>query len=314
MKPLAATWYSIALVSLAACGGEAGADASTATDGGSSEDAARVDAASAIDGAITDAATGLDASTPDASDDAASDDAQAIDAATEGDGAAIDAAADAATDLDGGATEAGFVDGATMDAEAAVADARITHDVWTSVDAPTQSDVAVFDATSDGALCTATYSTVGVVSALHVTICSELDYGLLPPSGGPHYPIWADFRRYTAPVPWGYLVHAMEHGAVVVSYRCAEGEDCSADRAALASILDALPRDPLCRDDAPNRVILVPEPRLTTRVAISSWGHAYRSDCIDPIAMRAFIDEHYAHGPEDFCSPGVDRSTTGWCP
>ena len=43
---------------------------------------------------------------------------------------------------------------------------------------------------------------------------------MAPPVGGTHYDQWANFERYTAPVPWGFLVHAMEHGAIVLAYRC----------------------------------------------------------------------------------------------
>ena len=41
-------------------------------------------------------------------------------------------------------------------------------------------------------------------------------YDSNPPSSGPHYPIWADFKEYATPVPDGYLVHAEEHGAVLL--------------------------------------------------------------------------------------------------
>ena len=44
-----------------------------------------------------------------------------------------------------------------------------------------------------------------------------------PPVFGDHYPTWAAFQTYEYPVPLGYLVHSLEHGAVVVFYDCPEG-------------------------------------------------------------------------------------------
>lgn len=37
-----------------------------------------------------------------------------------------------------------------------------------------------------------------------------------PPTSGSHNPVWADFGMYSDPVPSVYLLHALEHGAVVM--------------------------------------------------------------------------------------------------
>src|SRR4051794_24902350 len=49
----------------------------------------------------------------------------------------------------------------------------------------------------------------------HLPLCSQTHYASQPPSSGAHYPYWPLFRVYQQPVPWGFLVHGLEHGAVV---------------------------------------------------------------------------------------------------
>jgi hypothetical protein len=44
------------------------------------------------------------------------------------------------------------------------------------------------------------------------------DYSTVPrpPTNGSHRPIWANWGFYLAPLPYGYEVHNLEHGAVVI--------------------------------------------------------------------------------------------------
>jgi hypothetical protein len=111
-------------------------------------------------------------------------------------------------------------------------------------------------------------------SASHVPPCSALDYDV-PPSSGTHYSQWAAFGTYEQPVPWGFLVHALEHGAIVLAYRCDAGADCTEIRETLQAIVDARPRDSLCRDEVPIRYVLAPAPeKLAYHSRSSSPGPA----------------------------------------
>lgn len=147
----------------------------------------------------------------------------------------------------------------------------------------------------------------------HVEPCTPLAYEL-PPAGGPHYSQWAAFGTYEAPVPWGFLVHAMEHGAVVLAYRCAEGAECDAIRRELAAIVEARPPDALCRGDARIRYVLAPAPDLEWPIAVLAWEHLYTATCLDRSSIEAFVEAHYGRAPEDTCAEGVDLSAMGWCP
>jgi len=149
-------------------------------------------------------------------------------------------------------------------------------------------------------------------SAAHEVGCPDLAYDTDPPSGGPHYQDWAAFQTYTFPVPHGFLVHSLEHGAIVFWYNCPEG--CAAEVARAQAVLDAQPVDPLCSGRGTNRrAILTPSPTLGSRWAASSWGWTLTADCFDESAFGAFYAAHYAQGPENFCSPGV-VVTPALCP
>lgn len=161
--------------------------------------------------------------------------------------------------------------------------------------------------------CSVTTAREPSFGASHVTPCSELELADFPPTSGTHYGQWADFGTYTAPVPWGFLIHAMEHGAVVIGYRC-EG-DCTAVVTELQAAIDAQPVDALCRGDDPARFILVPMPDLTDQAVVAlAWEHLYLATCLDRPSLEAFMAANYAHGPENLCAAGVDLSASAWCP
>ncbi len=143
----------------------------------------------------------------------------------------------------------------------------------------------------------------------HVAVCSAVTYGTRPPSSGDHYPVWAAFQAYDTPVPEGFWVHDLEHGAIVISYNCREG--CAADVAAATSLFDTLPDDPTCDmtgDGVRHRDIVTPDPKLDVPIAASAWGWTLRARCYDPVAFKAFAEKHYGQGREDLCDQGVDIS------
>lgn len=217
--------------------------------------------------------------------DAGVDGGAIVDAAMDAalDAGAFDAGVDAAVTSDGGALDGAALDGAMLDAA--------------------MLDGGAIVGVLDGSVCGAEVLEVPPVPSPHVTTCSDVTYGSNPPTSGPHYPIWAAYTTYTTPVPWGYLVHDMEHGGVVIAYDCPSG--CDADVAALQAFLDARPADPMCADPVHARIVLVPEPGLGVRFAAAAWGWALRSDCLDLAAIGAFIDAHYAHAPENECANGI---------
>ena len=165
-------------------------------------------------------------------------------------------------------------------------------------------------ATTDvaGSACGAVESSFPIDGALHTDACSELSYGTNPPSSGTHYGSWPAFKVYDAAVPRGFLVHAMEHGAVVIGYSCT---DCDDERDAARALVADLGPDPLCCADpsctgATTRLILAPDPRLDTAWAAAAWGVTLVGDCFEPDVFRAFVEAHRGRGPEGVCAQGID--------
>jgi Protein of unknown function (DUF3105) len=145
----------------------------------------------------------------------------------------------------------------------------------------------------------------------HTTLCGPTSYNSKPPSSGTHYGTWPVFRAYDQPVPWGFLVHGLEHGAVVIAYNCPDG--CAAEVQAAREVMAAAPARPGC-PRAP--VILTPDPTLDVRFAAAAWGHVLRAPCFDRQAFGDFIAERRDKGPENIPNDcgASDREAIGWCP
>ena len=75
-------------------------------------------------------------------------------------------------------------------------------------------------ATVDGAQCGVVIEQHTDEGASHIYCTSATTYQTVPPSSGNHFGCWPEYRTFDVPVPWGNLVHALEHGAVVIVYNC----------------------------------------------------------------------------------------------
>jgi hypothetical protein len=144
-----------------------------------------------------------------------------------------------------------------------------------------------------------------IVSAQHVPETEQLTYNSNPPSSGPHYPVWPAFREYATPVPRGYTIHALEHGAVVLSYKCDPGPACTAIVDELRKAAAAVPDDPKCAGGAVRaRIVITPDPLLDVPVAAAAWGWTYKAECVDQPTLTGFLKDNYGLGPEDTCADG----------
>lgn len=161
-----------------------------------------------------------------------------------------------------------------------------------------------------GGKCSATVKQWAYEGGEHQTPGTKIVYCSKPPNSGPHYFVWAAFKNYDQPVDPGYLVHSMEHGAVVLWYKCANAAACPDIAKQLTDFAAARPDDPACAGEVPkHRIIVVPDPTLETKFAASAHQWTYTADCFDQDSLGKFVDAHYAHGPENFCSDGTDPTT-----
>jgi hypothetical protein len=156
--------------------------------------------------------------------------------------------------------------------------------------------------------CTVVKTTaIPVGPAVHLEYCTEIAYATNPPSGGDHWGTWAAFKEYSSPIPREVYVHDMEHGAVVLAYRCATA--CPEVVEMLREVVAEATSDPLCVQQPGGyaaRLIITPDPELDTPVAAAAWGATYTATCLDKVSLAKFVAEVYGLGTEDTCYPGVD--------
>lgn len=141
----------------------------------------------------------------------------------------------------------------------------------------------------------------------HVLPTDPVSYCTRPPSSGDHYGDWANFVVYDKPVPYGNLVHSLEHGAVVMLYRCPTAMlPCKSTQNALVAIADAQPVDPICTAPLKRRIIVAPDPTLDVAIGAAAWQWTYRAECVDTTSLGDFVTAHYGKATEDLCAAGID--------
>ncbi len=213
------------------------------------------------------------------------------DAASGDDAATIDATVmDAGAQLDGSLDAVSILDGDTSRVEGGAGE-----DGGWSADVPVLRDAA----------CGAMIRAHPILESPHVETDASTPWNSNPPTSGPHFGIWARWGTYTEPIPRGYLVHSLEHGAVVLSYRCANRDGCPMIHDRLAAFVRGLPPEPACvAEGLRRRIILTPDPLLDTLVAGAAWGFSYRADCVDEGSLETFVLSLTGRAPEDFCADG----------
>ena len=123
----------------------------------------------------------------------------------------------------------------------------------------------------------------------------ETDYqGEVPPAGGTHNPAWQNCDVYEGPVPWENTVHSLEHGAIWITYR----PDLPADQ---IEKLRALGDD--------DKMMVAPEPLLTSPIVLTSWGNQLTLDAYDDQTVKRFI-RFYKDNPDFAPEAGASCSST----
>lgn len=117
----------------------------------------------------------------------------------------------------------------------------------------------------------------------------EGEYGMNPPAGGSHNSAWLNCGIYEEPQQAEYAVHALEHGAVWVTYNpeLVSGDDLSALR-------DSLPG---------SYIVLSPIAELDAPVVASAWGAQVKLDGVDDERLSDFVEKYWKSG--DVPEPGA---------
>lgn len=153
----------------------------------------------------------------------------------------------------------------------------------------------------------------------HVPIGTAVEYNSNPPTSGKHYEDWVRAGVYEDPKDDRNLVHSLEHGYIIMSYKCSEGlgktptagaeqsasesgilddrnsgtpsnsEECKARKEQLTSIYEK---------KGQRKLIVVPRENLDTNFALTAWTYVDKFDEFDGSRIEKFIDAHRDMGPE----------------
>ncbi|MEP7331686.1 MAG: DUF3105 domain-containing protein [Terracoccus sp.] len=111
---------------------------------------------------------------------------------------------------------------------------------------------------------------------------TPVTYAQIPPAGGEHSPVWLNCGAYTAPVSNENAVHALEHGAVWVTYR----PDLPPEQ--VTALRESLPS---------TYAVLSPFTGLKAPVVVSAWGKQLVLTGADDPRLGAFV-KAYRQGPQ----------------
>ncbi|MFZ0547502.1 MAG: DUF3105 domain-containing protein [Candidatus Promineifilaceae bacterium] len=105
----------------------------------------------------------------------------------------------------------------------------------------------------------------------------------LPPVGGIHDPVWLNCGVYETEVPLKNAIHAMEHGAVWITYR----PDLAVN--------DVTELESLVRGQS--YMVISPYPNLASNIVLTAWGVQLQVDSVNDERIEKFISV-YRNGPQ----------------
>jgi hypothetical protein len=143
-------------------------------------------------------------------------------------------------------------------------------------------------------------TTFDKLTATHVADATpvdyEADYGMNPPAGGNHWGAWLNCGIYTEPQQNENAVHALEHGAVWVTYN---PDELTADE--ITALQNSLPE---------TYIVMSPYPGLQAPVVASAWGNQIELDGVDDPRLADFVTKFWRSAdvpePTAMCTGAID--------
>jgi hypothetical protein len=123
-----------------------------------------------------------------------------------------------------------------------------------------------------------------------------VDYAQTPPAGGDHSAIWLNCGIYDQPVPNENAVHALEHGAVWITYD--------------AAAVTGTELDDLKRQLPSSYVVLSPYEGLDSPIVLSAWNAQVKVDSAEDERVSQFLTAFWrnqnAPEPNASCTGALD--------
>lgn len=141
---------------------------------------------------------------------------------------------------------------------------------------------------------------------IHVAVGSHVTYVSCPPASGPHYnaagqgPVPDQFYEPGAGIPPQGWVHNLEHGEMVVLYRCPGGTCDQASLDALQAFDRGIPPSPRCQ--VPNDVVITRFDDMKAPFAAIVWDRVLFLDTVDTAKLtQFFLTQAETGAPEHKC-------------
>lgn len=122
----------------------------------------------------------------------------------------------------------------------------------------------------------------------HLEPGETISYPARYPTSGDHAPVPTPPGIYTTPQPPVDLVHALEHGNIVIYIGRPRDED-------LAVMTEWAER----WDGQWDGIVINPDPGLGRSIVLTAWRRRLQLDDFDAAAVAAFIDAYRGRGPEN---------------
>jgi len=133
----------------------------------------------------------------------------------------------------------------------------------------------------------------------HIDVGAAHDpYNSDPPTSGPHYAQPASAGFYDAALPDETLVHNLEHGYVVIWYKCSTPEDapCQTLKTQIKDVMNRA--GPVVFTTGAKKLIAVPRPKMDTLIALTSWGRMDKLSSFNEAEITEFINDFRLAAPE----------------
>ena len=128
----------------------------------------------------------------------------------------------------------------------------------------------------------------------HIPDTQQPQYKHYPPASGPHYDEPAAWNFYEQPVPEGRWVHNLEHGGIVILYKCPSG--CPDLVKQLRDFHAAAPKSARWNEV---KLVVTPYDHMDHQLAIVAWDWIDEMDAFDHDRLLRFYTAHLDRGPED---------------
>jgi len=128
----------------------------------------------------------------------------------------------------------------------------------------------------------------------HIPASKNGVYASYPPTSGQHWGYtWANWKMYDQPVRPEEYVHNLEHGGIVLLYRC--DNPCPDLVKALRELYTTFPH----ARNGKVKMVVSPDRKITSPIVILAWTWIDELPRMDRDRLLRFYREHVDRGPED---------------